>query len=504
MATVDRQPGSCRPVLFAETPARSDALSATHRNRRPHLVVDPITLLDSPARSFGDLPSVDESMMTRALASVPMDWIGETFTSDVGWDHLETLVDLGDRMAGSEGELAAAEATRDALERVGARDARLEPFDVQGWERGDAVVEGPTGAAEGCIALPRSPAGEATGEFVDVGHGLPPDFDRDLEGAVVMAASDVPDWYDRFLHRREKYYRAVEAGAAAFLFRNHVEGCLPVTGSVGTDEAPVGAIPAVGVSREVGARLARRHGGEPVTVAVDCETPRARSRNVHADLGPDTDEAVLVTSHVDAHDLGEGAGDNGAGTAMVVEVARALAARAADLDTRVHLVAFGAEEVGLEGSSHDADRRDPDNVRAVVNNDGVATARTLKAFTHGFDGLAAAVEAVADRFDHPVETAPRLSPHSDHWPFVSRGVPGYQLTSATGSADRGWGHTAADTLDKLEVRTFREQAVLVTELVVELAGSGTDVRHRAPGAVADQLRAEGFAEGMQVTGDWPY
>ncbi|MEF8887102.1 MAG: PA domain-containing protein, partial [Haloarculaceae archaeon] len=154
-----------------------------------------------------------------------MDWIGETFTSEAGWNHLERLVDIGNRMAGSEGERRAAEATRDALAAVGARNARLEAFDIQGWARGSSAVHAGETSQES-IALPRSPSGTATGEFVDLGYGLPDDFERDLEGDVVMAASNVPDWYDRFLHRREKYYHAVEAGAAAFVFRNHVEGCL--------------------------------------------------------------------------------------------------------------------------------------------------------------------------------------------------------------------------------------------------------------------------------------
>jgi hypothetical protein len=54
------------------------------------------------------------------------DWIGETFTSDAGWSHLETLVDIGNRMAGSDGERRAAEATRDALVDAGTRNTRLE------------------------------------------------------------------------------------------------------------------------------------------------------------------------------------------------------------------------------------------------------------------------------------------------------------------------------------------------------------------------------------------
>ena len=431
------------------------------------------------------------------------EWIGETFTSDAGWTHLETLVDIGNRMAGSEGEREAAEATRDALAEVGARDARLESFPIQGWTRGSSAVRaGET--TQDSIALPRSPAGEVTGELVDVGHGLPEDFEEDLSGKVVMAASDVPDWYDRYIHRREKYYYAVEAGAAAFVYRNHVEGCLPPTGSVGTEADPVGDVPAVGVSKEVGARLARRFDGEQVTVDVDADAHEATSQNVHAELGPDTEEAVLLTSHVDAHDIAEGAGDNGAGTALVVEVARALTAREDDLDTRVHCLCYGAEEVGLVGSSYDADRRDGERVKAVVNNDGVVRGRTLNCFTHGFDGLTEAAETVGDRLDHPVETTPRLGPHSDHWPYVQWGTPGYHLMSETDGEGRGWGHTYADTLDKLDPRNLREQAVLVAELVVELADGGTELERRDPESIAAQLEDEDLAEGMRVVGDWPY
>jgi Zn-dependent M28 family amino/carboxypeptidase len=319
-----------------------------------------------------------------------------------------------------------------------------------------------------------------------------------------MAASNVPSWYDRFVHRREKYYYAVQAGASAFVFRNHVEGCLAPTGSVGTEDAPIGDVPAVGVSKEVGARLARRFEGEAVTVAVDCEAPDATSHNVHADLGPDTDECVLVTSHVDAHDIAEGAMDNGAGTAMVVEMAEALAAREDELDTRVHLLVYGSEEVGLVGSHYDAAERDHDSIKAIVNNDGVVRGRTLRCYTHGFDALDEAVEVVADRFDHPVNTTPRLGPHSDHWPYVQWGVPGIHVMSETGDEGRGWGHTRADTLDKLESRDLREQAILLTELTVHLADSGTEVPRRDPESIAEQLEDEDLAAGMKVIGDWPY
>ena len=431
-------------------------------------------------------------------------WIGSTFTSDAGWDHLETLVDIGNRMAGSDGERRAAEATRDVLADVGARNAHLEEFDVQGWTRGDSAIRaGET--TQDCIALPRSPADEVAGELVDLGYGLPEDFeDADVEGKVVVVATNVPSYYDRFVHRREKYYHAVEGGAAAFVFRNHVEGCLPPTGSVGTAEDPIGDVPAVGVSKEVGARLSRRFEGDEVSVSVDADAHDATSQNVHAELGPDTDEQVLVTSHVDAHDIAEGAMDNGAGTAMVVEMARALAEREDELDTRVHFVAYGAEEVGLVGSSYQAGVTDHDSVKAIVNNDGVVRGRTLTFTTHGFDALDEAAGEAADRFDHPVKTIPEQGPHSDHWPFVEWGVPGYHVMSETGDEGRGWGHTYADTLDKLEVRDLREQAILLTELTVHLASDEFSVDHEDPETIAAALEDENKAEGMKITGDWPY
>ena len=431
------------------------------------------------------------------------DWIGDLFTSDTGWNHLETLVDVRDRMAGSAGEREAAEATRDAL-AAACGDAWLDEFAIQGWTRGDSAVQTPD-RVEDCIALPRSPSGEVTAEFVDLGYGLPSDFEEaDLDGKVVMVASDVPGWYDRYLHRREKYYHAIEAGAVGFVYRNHVEGCLPPTGSVGTSEDPLGEIPAVGVSKEVGARLGRKYDGQDVGLSVTADDDDATSQNVHATLGPDTDEELLVTSHVDAHDIAEGAMDNGAGTAMVVQVAQALADRADELDTQIHFVCFGSEEVGLVGSAYDAENRDRDDVCAVLNFDGVVRGRTLTVYVHHFDALGDAAHEVADRFDHPISVSPDLNPHSDHWEYAKYGVPSCHVASETGGSGRGWGHTFADTLEKLDGRNFREQAILLTQLAVDLASADAAVAHASEADVAAALEDEDLAAGMKITGDWPY
>lgn len=431
------------------------------------------------------------------------DWIGETFTSNRGWAHLEDLVDIGNRMAGSDGETQAAQATKTSFDAAGARETSIDTFDIQGWTRGTAQIRTPKTAFD-CIALPRSPSETVEGPLVDLGYGLPEDFDQDLTGAVVLVASDIPDWYDRFIHRREKYYRAVNAGAAAFIFQNHIPGCLPPTGSVGTADQPIGDIPAVGVSKEVGSKLSRVADSDPVTVSVEADIHDATSQNVHAHIGPDTDTELLVTSHIDAHDIAEGASDNAGGTALTVEVANALRNHDTDVDTSVHLIAFGAEEVGLCGSQYDSHARVLANLKAIINIDGALRGRTLKIHTHGFDAFSPLIKSVSGRFDHPIQTSPGLSPHSDHWPYVAHGVPGLQVSSQTEGEGRGWGHTAADTLDKLEPRTLREQAILLTELVTVIADADVQIEHREPSAIATQLEDEDLAEGMQITGDWPY
>lgn len=441
-------------------------------------------------------------------------WIGATFESDVGWNHLETLVDIGDRMAGSNGERRGAEATRAAFEDVGLRNVRLEGFDVQGWTRGAAAVR--AGArAHDAIALPRSPSAEATGELVDLGYGLPSDFERDLEGKVVLAASDMPKHHDRYVHRREKYYYAVEAGAAGFIYRNHVEGCLPPTGEVGYHNRP-GPIPAVGVSKEVGADLVRGCRDSPfsdpgdtdgvatgpeVTLDVDCRNEPSTSVNVEGVLGPADADEILVTAHVDAHDIAPGANDNGAGCAVIATVASLLAEES--LSHRVRFVTFGAEEIGLYGAYHCADRLDTGQIRAVVNVDGAGRSRDLGVRHNGFPAIESAFEAATDALDAPLSTSDTVSPHGDQWAFVEQGVPATMVHSVDRSQrGRGWGHTHADTLDKLDPRDLGAIAVQVAEGVLQL-DSEFDPVPRDPEAIQDEL-APGYERELRVGGRWHF
>lgn len=434
-------------------------------------------------------------------------WIGRTYTSDIGWEVLYDLAEIGKRLGGSEGERRGHERVAEAFESLDVRDVHHESFDLPQWERGgvDLSLSEPAARTMDGIALPGSPAGEISGEIVHLGYGLVNDFEEaDVEGKIVVARSDVPKHHDRWMHRREKYFRAYEGGADAFIFQNHVPGCLPPTGSLGGSDDVMGPIPAIGVSKEVGDRIAMyaREGVVKGTLSVDVMVSDGESRNTIGTIGPDTNEEIIVCAHVDGHDISEGALDNASGVAVLSEVARALTERAAELDRRVTLVGFGAEELGLIGSEIYADGRELDDLVAVVNCDGAGRDRDLVAKTCGFPGMRDAVETTVGALRHPVRVVPGVNTHSDHWPFVQRGVPSVQIQSDTGDG-RGFGHTFADTLDKTDVRAIRDHAIHVTRLVEHLA-NGDRIASRDPDGIADELRANDLETPMRVAGDWPF
>ncbi len=463
------------------------------------------------------------------MAELPDRVIGNARTSEFGWELLTDLTDLGNRMAGSAGERRGAERVVEAFEAAGLRNVGLDEFDVPGWWRGDSAlaIDGRVtrrhAQSHEVIALPGTPDGEVTAPVVDVGDGTPGEFDAvadRLDGAIAMASSRTPEDHGRWIHRMEKYVSAAEAGAVGFVFRNHVEGALPATGEIGYHERP-GPIPAVGVSREVGARLVRlasdvtpddgndRDGGDrsedrlEATLSVDCRNEPTTSVNVVADVGPETDEAVWVTAHVDAHDVSDGANDNGAGSALVAEVGRLLSLVEADLERRVHLVTFGAEEMGLWGASHAAETTPHEEIACVINLDGACSSRNLRVGTNGFDAMGELFETVSSDFAAPLTTADGISPHGDQWAFVQEGIPAVMASTTSDASGRGWGHTHADTLDKLDPRDLREIAILVAEATYRVASDDSPIPRRSREEIRDAID-EGYVRELKTGGRWPY
>ena len=444
--------------------------------------------------------------------------LGRTWTDDEPWRFLTDLTALGSRMAGSEGERRAAEIVADGFERAGLTGVETEPFEIDAWERGEADLRVTAPGRNGrpatrefeSIALPYSPSGTATGELVDVGYGTPSEIDeRDVEDRIVVASTTTPSG-GRFVHRMEKFGYAIESGAAGFIFVNHLDGQLPPTGSL-TFGGEADAV-AVGVSKETGAWLREyavggSEGSETdasaaeVELTVEATTDPGESRNVIGHTGPDTDERLLLIGHFDAHDIAEGALDNGCGIATVVTAAAILAE--ADLSVGVDVIGVGSEEVGLLGAEHVAERRDLDRVRGVINVDGAGRFRDLVAMAHASAEAASVARAVSTATRQPISVETEPHPFSDQWPFVRQGVPALQLHSDSGDRGRGWGHTHADTRDKVDDRNVREHAMMTALLVTEFAAPEREIPRLDHEDLVTAFRDADFETGMRAADLWP-
>ena len=188
-----------------------------------------------------------------------------------------------------------------------------------------------------------------------------------------------------------------------------------------------------------------------------------------------------------------GADDNASGTAVLVEVARRLAAEG-PLARSVLFIAFSGEERGLLGSGHYAANATvplADTV-AMVNLDMVGRLDGDKVIVHG-TGTGTGLEQLVDRLvaAHGLEVAkePGGFGPSDHASFYAKKVP--VLHVFTGSHTDY--HRPTDTADKINFDGMDRLTQLVIDLVRDLAN-----RPDRPAYI--EVAAPAFARG----GDRPY
>ena len=209
-------------------------------------------------------------------------------------------------------------------------------------------------------------------------------------------------------------------------------------------------------------------------------------RNVIADQpgsGGEPRDVVLVTAHLDSINLtgpaepAPGADDNGSGSAGLLALARALAARPAVRDLR--LILFGGEEEGLFGSvAYVAALPDDERarIRAVLNMDMIGGRNTpepgvlLEGAAVSQDVIDALAGAAATYIDLAVTTS--LHPfNSDHVPFIDAGIPAVLTIEADDGANPR-PHTAADTVAAVDPDLAMEILRMNLAYLVEALGQG--------------------------------
>ena len=457
------------------------------------------------------LPTLDSA--DRAL-------IGEALTSSAAYDTVVDLCErIGIRFGGTAGEHRAADYLLGRMQALGLTNTHLEEVPFLGWQRGPATLElvDPATQAFGVIGLPYTPPADLTGEVTFVGQGEEEDFALlagQLAGKLVLClAETTPPPGKKSSHRREKYLRAFEAGASAFLYVSQNPGQQLVTGSL--TAASRAELPAVAVSLEDGWVIRRLLARGPVRARLRIEAAFSPTvgYNVVGDVpGSEPGQLVLVGGHYDSHDLCVGAADNGSGTAVSLEAARLLLPHASLLAAGVRVVLFCGEEIGLLGSWEYVRRHEAelDNLRFMLNLDSVGRGRmgSEQLRLMGAEDLEAHFRGLADAMSYPLGVESKSSAYSDHFPFVVNRIPTGSLVSSEsggGLVGRGWGHTASDTLDKVEDMPLRVASMVAARLLLRIAAAHDwPGQRRAPEVTQALLDAEGLTAYRQRTGRYPF
>jgi Iap family predicted aminopeptidase len=446
--------------------------------------------------------------MVNPYADLDKRIFGEVYGSTETMDNLVVLCDdYNSRWPGSGDDLKACVYMAGKLEEYGLENVHLEPLTLPGWNRGSSrlVVTSPVERKIPCIALPHSASGSIETELIFLGDGPVDIYEKrreEIEGNVVMVTSRTPAGMTRSLHRNEKFQRSVLAGAEGWIFMNHYPTYGPPTGGI----SPI--IPSLGVSYEDGCyltRLLKRKGEVKVRIETECENVDVESHNVVADIpASDKKEKVIYGGHYDGHDIAVGALDDATGAVCVMEVARVLAKERENLKRSIRFVLFAAEEIGLYGSrAYVAEHEDGiGDVRFMLNFDGAGRAGRQGFGLHGWPDLEPFFEEVARTVGVDIPISQGVSPYSDHWPFLLKGVP----TSGMGDPEearrrggRGYGHTMHDTVDKANLRAQRECVANSALAAVRILNSENwPVVHRGQEEIEKLVHGRGYDETLAL------
>ncbi|HYH47353.1 MAG TPA: M20/M25/M40 family metallo-hydrolase [Thermoanaerobaculia bacterium] len=483
------------------------------------------------------------------------------FLADARWlaDDSRQGRGLGTAGLAEAGEWIAARFREAGLEPGGDAGGFLHRFEVPvGVRVGPgtaAAVDGRAVPAGEIFPIGFSAVAEAEGETVVAGFGITaPELGVDdyagvaAKGRVVVVRRFAPEGgpfgaeevASRYGDLRYKAWNAREHGAIGLVIvdlpaglqaEDGAESVLPPEAvppqlSIESGGGDAG-IPAVVLSRASGAALF--DGGHRVRLAVDLVRRSLFTANVvgvlragaaeghaspmapMASMGP-----VVLGAHYDHLGMGgpgslaplarephNGADDNASGVAALLEAARRLAARRAELRRDVVFVAFSGEESGLFGSTSLV-RQPPaglrlDSALAMINLDMVGRLRDKLSVLAGETALEwpGLVRPACRRAGLECTLSGEGYGPSDHTPFYAAGLPVLHLFTGF-HADY---HRPTDDVDRLDPEGGAKIAGLAADLAAELAGRpGRLTYHSAPVPVrlAGDLRSYGASLGTLV------
>lgn len=182
-------------------------------------------------------------------------------------------------------------------------------------------------------------------------------------------------------------------------------------------------------------------------------------------------QVVILGAHLDSWDLGTGTTDNGTGSMVVLEAARAIARSGLKPKRTIRFILFSGEEQGLIGSRAyaAAHAAEADSIQAVLvldNGTGAVTGQALQGRTELAGLWRQLLAPLASLEADSVRDATKNG--TDHLSFLPYGVPGFNFDQRS----RGYDHThhsQSDTYDKAVEGDLKQAAAVMAVTAWELA-----------------------------------
>ena len=436
-----------------------------------------------------------------------------------------STANIGHRLTGSEGGRKAESYASDLFTGIGADTVYFFPFQAQSWSRKNVKLIADGGPIE-TVSLANTPVDVAvTALLIDAGNGLPEDLQRigdHLKGRIALINIGLQNATEgtRNLHRSEKTALAVRAGVAGIIFINQAEGHVLLTGTASIDGSLID-VPAVCVSAEDGAELRERLWPDrKMTVRIEMmnRVETIEARNVIAEIrGTDLrNEVVLIGGHLDSWDLATGATDNGLGAFSIIDMMRALKAYGVRPRRTIRFVMFMGEEQGLLGSralvDHYVENGVLSKIRCMVNLDMSGNPKGFG--VGGPEGwertISDACHAVSSSLVQPGpasfagEISQRIWLHSDHQPFLLKGIPIIYPLSDLGKHIYGCYHSSCDDIHLVDPMAMVNNVRTVAPLLLHLANAAELPPAFTEEGIRTRMIQEGLEEQLRIGGDWPW
>jgi len=398
---------------------------------------------------------------------------------------LETLTDtIGGRITGSPESRATAELILKTLKEAGFANAHFEEYELASvWQHGPAKGEiiSPIRrvlyiGSYGWVPGTPGPIEVPVADFGTPGEGKEPRAEL-VRGAAVIVDQQSSGVSSGYAGARLMIARQMaQAGAAAMFIVSDKPNRMVYTSAFGF--YPRGPLPILSIAKEDAALLRRLLAKGPVKARLDVQNSfdakPGRERNVVADLeGPDPSEMVLLTAHFDSWDPAQGANDNGAGVATVLEAARILKELKIRPKHTVRFAFFSGEEQLANGSRAyvEQHKAELDKIRAMINTDSGAHA-PLGLQLNGRTDLEAStkklLKPLAPLGADKVFTDADFD--SDHESFMVVGVPAYSLATERGDYDVRH-HTIIDTFERIDPSMLGIHTAVMAVLAYQFANA---------------------------------